>query len=143
MRFWDTSALVPLIAEEPRSAACRRLHRADPGVVVWALTRTEMVHAVRRAQRTGALSDGDVVIAVRRMERLAARWTEVDALLPVRERAERLLALHPLYSADALQLGAALVFVGDRSRGKVFVTADEPLAKAAGREGFDVVLPKG
>jgi hypothetical protein len=56
-------------------------------------------------------------------------WTEVDALLPVRDRAERLLATHALAAADALQLGAALVLSSERPRGKHFITSDEPLQK--------------
>jgi len=43
MRFWDSSALVPLIVEEERSSRCRVLRRADRTMVVWALSRTELV----------------------------------------------------------------------------------------------------
>ena len=41
MRFWDSSAIVPLIVEEAGSATCRRLLRADPGIGVWALSSVE------------------------------------------------------------------------------------------------------
>jgi len=58
-----------------------------------------------------------------------------------RIRAERLLGLHPLRAADALQLGAALTFFGDVPRGRVFLTRDRQLATAAAREGFAVVEP--
>jgi hypothetical protein len=34
MRFWESSALVPLVVEEPASLACRRVLRADSAIVV-------------------------------------------------------------------------------------------------------------
>ena len=64
------------------------------------------------------------------MRRLARAWHEVEAIEPVRERAERALALHVLAAADALQLGAALLAVGDRPKNRVFITADDRLGEA-------------
>jgi uncharacterized protein len=143
MRFWDSSALVPLVVEEERSAHCRSLRRADRAVVVWALTRTELVSATRRLAREARLDAVGASAALRRMEILARSWTEIDALGIVRERAERLLAVHVLTAADALQLGAALIQVRDRPKGRAFVTADDRLALAADAEGFDVIVPQG
>lgn len=141
MRFWDTSAVVPLLVEEPASAACRRELRADPRMAVWALTRTEIVSAVRRRERTGDLDASDVTVALERLEARSARWTEVDALDAVRRRAERLLAVHPIRAADAFQLGAAITLHDDRPHGRSFLTRDAGLADAARREGFSVIVP--
>ncbi|HEX7669678.1 MAG TPA: type II toxin-antitoxin system VapC family toxin [Polyangiaceae bacterium] len=143
MRFWDSSALLPLVVEEERSVACRSLHRADRVTVVWVLTRTELTSAVRRLGRETKLVKAEVPLVLRRIERLAKSWTEVDAVGLVRDRAERLLGAHTLTAADALQLGAALVLVRDRPKGKVFVCADDRLILAAEAEGFDVVVPSG
>lgn len=141
MRFWDTSALVPLVLEEGRSAACRRVLRDKSDLVVWALTRTEMTSAVWRRARAGDLAQAAVPRVLARIEALSARWSEITDLELVRDRAERLLAQHPLRSADALQLAAALVLTRERPRGREFVTADEELASAARAEGFRVVVP--
>ena len=141
MRFWDSSALVPLVVEEPASPSCRRLLRGDPAVMVWTLTRTEIVSAVRRKERVGDLGLVDVRRALRRIDALSERWVELDAVIEVRDRADRLLAVHPLSAADALQLGAALILAGARVRGFSFVTCDSVLAKAAEAEGFAAVLP--
>lgn len=141
MRFWDSSAVVPLILEERASVASRRALRVDSAMAVWALTRTEVVSAIRRREREGDLAAAGVVSALARIEARAARWTEVDALEPVRQRAERLLGVHALRAADALQLGAALALFDDRPRGRFFVTRDADLAGAAGREGFSVIVP--
>lgn len=59
---------------------------------------------------------------------------------PLRDRAGRLLAAHPLRTADALQLAAALAWCDDVPRGESFVCLDERLREAARREGF-AVLP--
>jgi hypothetical protein len=71
-----------------------------------------------------------------RLEALEKDWTENIDFESVRERAGRLLAVHPLSAADALQLAAALVAVDERPRGFGFVTLDDRLAAAAVREGF-------
>ena len=141
MRFWDTSAIVPLILEEPASKACRRELRADSGMVVWILTRVEVMSAIRRRARDGSLTAAEAATALRRLEERGARWTEVESVAAVRLRAERLLALHPLCAADALQLGAALTYFAELPRDRVFLTRDRELAAAAAREGFTVVEP--
>lgn len=51
-------------------------------------------------------------------------------------QARRLLRLHALRAADALQLGAAIEWANGRPNGRVFHTLDKPLARAAEREGF-------
>jgi predicted nucleic acid-binding protein len=133
--------LVPLIVEERHSKACRQVLRSDPTQIVWCLTRTEILSAIWRRQREGLLDARDVRLAESRLEKLAVRWTEVDALPPVRDAAERLLRVHRLRAADALQLGACLVVFGPHPRGREFVALDEELARAAEREGFTLLLP--
>lgn len=142
MRFWDSSAIVPLLVEEPTSKACRALRRADSRVGVWCLTRTEVVAALRRRERAGEIRSVDVSTAIRRLGRLEAEWDEVEDIAGVRARAERALAQHPLRAADSLQLGAALLLVGDKPRRRPFVTADAHLAMAADAEGFAVIVPR-
>lgn len=61
---------------------------------------------------------------------LSARWFEVQPGDDLREQAMRLLRLHPLRAADALQLAAALVWAGSPPAGE-FVTFDERLKAAA------------
>lgn len=140
MRFWDSSAIVPLILEEGTSPACRRLFRSDKAIAVWALSKIEVLSAVWRHHRAGELDRNGVREAIKRLGSLAKYWTEVESLEPVRVRAERLIAVHPLRAADTLQLAAALVIAKDRPIWP-FVTADEQLAAMAELEGFDVIIP--
>ena len=141
MKFWDSSALVPLIVEEETSKACRAMLRADPTVLVWALTRVEIVSALWRRHREGSLDTAGVRQAESRLDTLASRWTEVDAVTPVREIAERLIRVHGLRAADSLQLAACIAVFAPHARGRQFVTADVLLARAGEAEGFNVVIP--
>lgn len=140
MRFWDASALVPLVCREAQSARCRAWLRDDPVIVVWALAGTEIVSALARRRRDGAMTASTFAAAKRRLLRLEAAWNEVHDLDAVRARARRLLEAHPLRAADALHLAAALLAVEERPQGLGFVTFDLRLADAADREGF-AVLP--
>lgn len=142
MTFWDSSALVPLVVEEPRSRSCRALQRAHRGTVVWVLTRVELVSALYRLVREGLLDATDLPEAIRRVDALERRWNEVTAIDLIRDRAERALAVHDLRAADAMQLAAALVQCEDRPKRRRFITADSKLAAAALAEGFDVIVPK-
>jgi hypothetical protein len=91
-----------------------------------------------RRAREGALDVAGRSVARTALGELAAAWTEIAALGPVRERALRLVATHPLRAVDAMQLGAALVAVMDRPSGHAFVCSDVRLREAAAREGFFV-----
>jgi hypothetical protein len=61
----------------------------------------------------------------------------------VKSQARRLLRLHPLRAADAMQLAAALEWAGGRPAGQLIHTLDAQLALAAAREGFLVVPEPG
>lgn len=135
MRYWDASALVPLVVAEPSSEALRRLARAGE-LVTWCLSAVEISAAIERRAREGALDGRGRRAALDTLGELSAVWTEITAMAAVRDRACRMLAVHALRSADALQLGAAVVAAGDRPLGNEFVCADGRLAEAAGREGF-------
>ncbi len=56
----------------------------------------------------------------------------------IRARADRLLGLHSLRAADALQLAALLAAAEERPAELPFVTLDDRLADSARREGFSV-----
>ncbi|RPJ81830.1 MAG: PIN domain-containing protein, partial [Acidobacteria bacterium] len=139
VKFWDSSALVALHVEEPATESLRLLLRRDPDVIVWMLSSVEVLSAIARLQRR---SEGlqDLLHGVRLevLERWR-QWSPVTLVEPVRRRAERLVALHPLAAADGLQLAAALVAAGDRPETLPFVTLDKRLATAAQLEGFPVV----
>jgi len=79
--------------------------------------------------------------ALRRLDGLARAWREVQPVTVVRTTAIRLMRVHPLRTADALQLGAAIVAAEEHPATLPVVTLDERLAQAAEREGFAVIRP--
>ncbi len=142
MRFWDSSAIVPLVVPEPQSDWVRGLLRDDPVGISWVLSPVEVHSALARRRCEGALSPEDFAAARARTKSVFAALSSVVALEELAERALRVLDLPDLRSADALQLAAALLASRERPRDLSFVTLDARLAEAAEREGFPVEVPK-
>ena len=139
MKFWDTSAVVPLVIDEPVTPEMRALLRRDRDVIVWMFTSVELLSTLGRL---GRLSTGlaDLLPGVRLSAMdLFQRWASVTHVEGVRRRADRLVGVHPLSAADAMQLGAALMAAGDRPETLDIVTLDRNLARAAQLEGFRVL----
>jgi predicted nucleic acid-binding protein len=138
VRFWDSSALVPLIVEEDSSAWARGVLKDDPRAVIWALSTVEIRSALARKREEGALNQKAYRLALQRASRLLDSLTHVVVLEPVRQRALRVLDVHRLRAADALQLASALVVSRENPAALSFVTLDSRLALAAEREGFAI-----
>ncbi len=141
MRFWDSAAIVPLLVVEPTSVAAMAAYELDPEVVAWWATEGECVSALARLEREGSLTASSMTDGLRRLDGLANAWREVLPVTAVRQTAIRLLRVHPLRTADALQLAAAIVAAESHPATLPLVTLDERLAQAAEREGFTVVSP--
>lgn len=138
MKFWDSSAILPLLLEEDRSAAILKILRADPGVIVWCLSEVEIESAIALRVREG-MTKTDEGAARSHLRLLTERWSEVVSVELARRRALRLLRTHPLSAADSLQLAAALLSCDENPEELGFVCLDERLAEAAHREGFHIL----
>jgi len=138
MRFWDSSALVPLLVDEPHTRLAQQRLEADPDLIVWWGTSLECASALERRAREGVLGETPRARAFDRLQALRTAWTEVEPTAEVRTQALRLLRIHPLRAADALQLAAALVWAQHDPTGLGFYTDDERLRTAAMKEGFEV-----
>ena len=84
------------------------------------------------------LSSGDEAKARTVLSAIGTAWSEVQPTETVRLRAERILSIHPLRAADALQLAAALIWAQETPRGLEFVCLDQNLREAALKEGFSI-----
>ena len=138
MRFWDSSAIIPLTVAEASTEAMQAIAEKDPVMCVWWAAEIECVSALARLEREGALTDTATTAALERLDLLAEAWNEVQPVVAVRGAARRLLRVHILRAADALQLAAAAVAAEGLPSSLDIVTLDERLAAAARREGFTV-----
>jgi uncharacterized protein len=139
VKFWETSAVVPLCITEPRSAKVKATLIEDPDMVVWWATRTECVSACMRQVRERSLQAGGERQARQVLQTLAKAWTEIQPNEVLRGTAERSLAVHSLTAADAYQLAAALQWCQSQTQNMFFVTFDDRLRSAAHKEGFSVL----
>jgi len=135
--FWDSSALVPLLIEEPRSPDARRLLKGSPILVSW-FARVEIGSALTRLWREQKTDEAGLRSDLAELATLASCWIEVPPRDDFRQTAMRLLREHPLRSLDALQLASAWFASEGRPDTLDFVCFDARLASAAQREGFRV-----
>ena len=139
MRFWDASAIVPLLMTEVSTKQLQALAAKDSAILVWWGTEVECASAISRLEREGALDEPAVSQAFERLTQLAGGWHEVDPNDAVREAAVRFLRVHPLRAADSMQLAAAFVAAERRPASLDVVTLDDRLATAARKEGFALI----
>ncbi len=104
MKFWDSSAIIPLCLKEPASDLVKNLAEEDGDLVVWWTTRVECLSAMARRRRERVLAIPAERRARAALSALAGEWSEIQPTELVRVRAERLLMVHSLRAADALQL---------------------------------------
>ena len=141
MRFWDSSAIVPLLVLETSSEDVVAALAVDPDVLAWWGTPIECASALVRRERAGDLTAEGTSVALSRLDALRSTWGEIQPVERVRATAVRLLRTHPLRAAHALQLAAAIAAAEDHPETLPFVTLDQHLAEAASREGFAVTQP--
>ena len=139
MKFWDSSAVIPLCFKEPVSSVIQELAEADSDIVVWWATRVECASALSRRLREGSIPLGAEPKAKAILSALSSAWSEVQPTELIRLRAERLLMVHPLRAADAFQLAAALTWAQESPVGLDVVCLDQTLRLAVAKEGFTVM----
>lgn len=140
MKYWDASGIVALLVRQAQTQAMERLLARDPAVVTWWGTPVECLSALLRLGREERLTVSDVRDAERRLQELRDGWDEVLPGEACRRAAERMLRVHTLRAADALQLAAAMIAADhDPSRLEV-VCLDRRLSEAARKEGFPLAV---
>jgi predicted nucleic acid-binding protein len=139
MNFWDSSALLPLLVEDPSSERILVLYQEQPEIVAAWTAAVECVSALARLEREGRLESRTVTLATRQLQALQNAWHEVQPIESVRQLACRLLRVHSLRAADSMQLASALIAAGSNAREWGFVCLDARLSEAAEREGFNVL----
>jgi len=138
MKFWDSSALLPLIIEEFQTAVCVKLFSEDRDICIWWGSEAEIVSALARREREGLLSEQEFIESLKVVTALQSGWYQVAPHQSVKETAKRVLRIHPLRAVDAFQLAAVLTFAEGQPSELDFVCLDERLPSAVLREGLRV-----
>ncbi len=139
MKFWDASAIVPLLVAEKTTGRLQGMLRRDPDILAWWGSAVECASALARLERDTAVDARAAERAFHRLTQIADAWHEIEPSELVRENAVRFLRVHPLRAADALQLAAAFVAAERRPASLQVVTLDERLADAMRKEGFALI----
>ncbi len=139
MRFWDSSALLPLIVRETTLVKVAGLLQDDSAVSAWWGTWIECSVSISRLRREGKLSEQNEGQTRTRLDRLAVGWREMPPTNELRLLASPLSREYPLKAADFLQLAAALRWCEGNTGDAGFVCLDKGLRRAALEEGFDVL----
>lgn len=140
MIFWDSSAIVPLLVNEPKTRGAHAILKKDRNLTVWCLTYLEATSALNRRLRTDEIHFGHFRAGEERLKKLTHAWDQIlfsDRLIQL---SARLLRTHPLRTADSLQLAAALIAGGNDPSQVNFFSCDDRLNEAAEREGLRVLV---
>ena len=139
MKFWDSSAILPLIVPENATEMVKEIAAGDCSLVYWWGTPVECCSAFARLRREGYLTIAIEQACRAQLNDMVEYWAEVEPSSEVRACARRLLLRHALRAADSLQLAAALIWIGLQAEGAEFVCLDKRLRDAAAAEGFTVL----
>ncbi len=138
MSFWDTSSIVPVCLNEPRSQNARRLWRQFVVKNVWRETVVEIESAFARLEREQLINAKITASYKKLLSGVERDWTIVPATDRQIELARTYPSIYGLKAMDSLQLAAALVWCKELPKNKDFVSADARLLKAAESIGFTV-----
>lgn len=140
MKFWDSSAVIPILVMEPMTEVIGEILAEDRHMHVWWATEVECVSSLARLERE-KVAPSIIEAALDRLAALSEDWSEIAAGAGVRDTAKRFLRVHALRAADSLQLAAASVLADGESGSVTVVSLDDRLRDAARREGFQL-LPR-
>jgi len=133
--YFDTSAILPLIVEEPTSELAVRLWNLADRVMSVRLLYPEGRAALAQARWSGRLSPRQARAAGSRFDELFHQVDVIEITEHLAFRAGELAEQHHLRGYDAVHLaGAEMVSDPDT----VLVAGDRPLCDAAGRLGMSV-----
>jgi uncharacterized protein len=134
--YFDTSAVVPLIINEPPTELCSRLWNESSRVVSVRLLYPEGRAALAKAHRMGRITRIQLAGAVADLDSIITEVDHVEVTADLALAAGDLAQSHGLRGYDAVHLAAANAIAdGDL----VLVTGDADLAAAAEALGISVV----
>jgi predicted nucleic acid-binding protein len=143
--FFDSSALIKRYVDETGTGWVTTV-AGQNYIFVAGTAVVEVVSAIERRKRTGAVKHEDAVSTINRFRiHLSSEYALVDISRALIAEASTLAETHGLQSSDALQLAAALRVQKQRQTFTlselILVSSDPELNKAAIAEGLTVDDP--
>jgi uncharacterized protein len=105
--YFDTSALVPMLIEEPASPVCARLWDDADDVVSVRIAYVEAAAAIAQARRLGRLTHPQQREAMTLLDEVWDQLQLVDVAEPLVHRAAALADVHALRGYDATHCAGA------------------------------------
>ena len=133
--YFDSSALVKMLLDEPASETARLLWVGADVLITSVVAYAEVRAALAMASRLGRITDSDRTRAKVYWERMWRSVSIVEARRNVVERAGALAEDHILRGFDAIHLASASMVPTDLG---IVVTWDRRLSDAAVQMGYSV-----
>ena len=135
--YFDMSAIVPLIIDEPSSTICTRLwNDADRSISV-RLLYLEARAALAKAWRMDHITRPQLRAAIAELEAIIAEVDHIEVTAELAHTAGELAQTHGLHGYDAVHLAAASAAAHTEL---VLATGDTDLALAARSVGISVAF---
>jgi predicted nucleic acid-binding protein len=135
--YFDTSAVVPLLVEEPGTPQCAEQWSVADRVVSVRLVKVEARAALAQAARQDRLTSRQLRATVDALDDLVAQLDLIDVDEDLIDGAAELAETHSLRAYDAIHLAAALA-VGDDDL--VLVAGDRALLTAGSAVGLGIAV---
>lgn len=135
--YFDTSAAVPLIVNEPATDLCNRIWNESARVASVRLLYPEARAALARAHRLRRVTRPQLTAAVSELDSIVEQIDHVEVTPELAQTAGALAEHHGLRGYDAVHLAAARAVADDDL---VLVTGDTDLATAASNIGITITL---
>ena len=135
--YFDTSAIIPLIIDEPSSEITGRLWDAAERIVSVRVLYPEARAALARAERMQRVTRRQHAAAIAELEAIIAQVDHIEINAPLARLAGDLAHNHGLRGYDAVHLAAAATAADTEL---VVVTSDSDLGRAATSLGIAVAL---
>ena len=133
--YFDTSALVPLLVDEPGTDAATVLWNEADRIAGVRLVYAEGCAAFAMAVRTGRIGHSELRESIEGLDHLYQQMDVVEVSDALVRRAGALAEVHSLRGYDAVHLAAAETLIAEDV---VFVAGDDPLCQAAESVGLAV-----
>ena len=138
--YFDASAMIPLLVDEPLSNLAERVWRRASWVASARISYVEARSGLARACRMERISPADLREAVEGLDLLHRQMHQVEITADLVEKAGHLTEELALRAYDAIQLAAAASLDIDDL---VVVTGDRQLAEAAQTLGLASISDPG